>query len=184
MGSDGPSALEYFIAAAVLGTAIGNMFVVRRLRSISKLKSPGDPWEKIKHAANSNNPRNEQQAQQEVYDNLKKFQSKQNEIMMRKKVLNQWCNSNYDSRHRPSFHYLPDYYVKHLEVLRLPLNQYPSKAEVKEAWHKYAMIVHPDRDRNDAQKEVNNIKFRDGNDKYKELLLFIEGQEKDIIVGD
>ena len=182
MASDDPSTLAYFIAAAVLGTAIGNMFVVRRLRSISKLKSPGDPWEKIKQATNSNNPKSEQHVQQEVYDNLKKFQLKQNEIMMRKKVLKQWCNSNYDSRHRPSFHYLPDYYVKHLEVLRLPLNQYPSKVEVKEAWHKYAMMVHPDR--NDVQKEVNNIKFRDGNDKYKELLSFVEGQEKDTIISD
>ena len=34
------SKLKYFIAAGVLGMAVGNMFVARRMRSISKMKVP------------------------------------------------------------------------------------------------------------------------------------------------
>jgi len=183
MSSDGPSSLEYFIAAAVLGTAIGNMFVVRRLRSISKLKSPTDPWEKVKQAAQNSNssPKGDPRAQQEMYDNLKNFKSQQNEILMKRKVLKQWHISNYDSLHRPSFSYLPDYYNKHLVVLKMPLKQYPSKVEVKEAWRKYAMTEHPDR--NTIRKEENNAKFREGNDKYQELLSYLEEQEKDMIAS-
>ena len=179
MAGDGPSFLEYFIAAAVLGTAVGNMFVVRRLRSISKLKAPGDPWEKVKA---DNTSKGEQNVQQEMYNNLKKFQSSQNEIIMKKKVLKQWYITNFDSRHRPSVSYLPEYYSKHLVVLNLPLNQYPSKSEIKEAYRKYAIAHHPDR--NNVHKEVNNVKFRDGNEKYKELLLYIEGQEKEMSLGE
>lgn len=177
--------VAYVIAASVLATAFGNMFVMRsRLKSISRWKAPSKQratsgwehpspsnWYKNDHVRKENlrgpNTPPGVHAAYEPYPEAgsKAFKNKDSPLQRQRLFLEKfkkWKASEYDGALRPDFVPGSDFaenhlFRNHLRTLRLPLEVVPSPKEVKEAYRLIALELHPDSN-NNGKEEVDPAK--------------------------
>lgn len=172
-GNGETSWVAYVIAASVLATAFGNMFVMKsRLKSISRWKAPSKQqrttdwrhpspsnWYENSHVTKENlrgpNTPPGVHAAYEPYPEAdsKAFKAGDNPLQRQKIFLDrfkQWKLSEYsDDSLRP--HFVPGVTIaenssfrSYLRTLNLPLESMPSPKEVKEAYRLIALELHPD----------------------------------------
>jgi DnaJ domain len=190
---DGKSSVGYFVAAAVLGAAVGNMFVARRMRSIMKMKvptgenvtgktaSPAGAAERV----NSNRARMaeeeaaRQQARQAQRARDYHFQKEQEEQV--KQAYERWSRTSYSPSSRPRAGPTSDVLSRmqpHLVTLELPTDLLPSRQEVKDAYARFALKTHPDRHPGVAAEVGTEAhKFQAGTEAHKTLLRQIDALE-------
>ena len=178
--------VAYLIAASVLATAFGNMFVMKsRLKSISRWKAPSKQrttdwrhpspanWYENKHVKKEhlrgpNTPPGVHGAYEPYPEaGSKSFKTGDNPIQRQKiflKKFKKWKLSEYnDNSLRPTF--VPgstiaenSSFASYLRTLNLPLDSMPSPKEVKEAYRLIALELHPDSSKSvpDPEKAQSN----------------------------
>lgn len=174
----------YLIAAAVFGVAFGNMFVARRMRGIMKMKVPtgenvtgktSSASERVttnrsRRAAEEEAAR--QQARQTQRAKDYNFQKEQEEQV--RQAYERWSRSSYSPAARPRARPTSDVLSTmqpHLLTIGLPVDQLPSRQEVKDAFSRFAKETHPDRARG------QEARFQAGAEAQKTLLRQIDALE-------
>jgi hypothetical protein len=192
--------LKYILAASVIGACIGNMFVVKKLRSISNIKPPPaassytsssktgpiprshyrneDDNAEEPHYSNNNNDnyKYNNNDSKRAYDFIKKQQENNN--IIKGHQFNLWRKSNYSPLLRPNISTFPTYLSTYLHLLDLK-HQYPNQEEVKEGYRRMAMKNHPDKISNeDLNKQIKIQNFREATKGYNEIIKHLETFEK------
>ena len=181
------SKLKYFIAAGVLGMAVGNMFVARRMRSISKMKVP--TGENMTGHSSSSSQRvdtnRSRRAREEAARQTQRFrefnyQREQQEQV--KKAYQTWARGRFDHSARPKegggtlAAMQPS-----LITMGLSSTQLPSRKEIKDAYARLAMDQHPDKhvcsDVDDAARARLQRRFAESTEAYRNLLKQIDELE-------
>ena len=176
--------LGYVIAAIALGAAVGNMFVARRLRSFSKIKSPYKETNNhtnsgtataAEHTMNGGSQQQhhhqwkdmseEEKRQEQRYKNHNYQQEQQEKVRQqyeayatKKKIPNTGDNG------------VDGYMRSHLVILHMDQSKKPTITEVKEHYRKYALMYHPDRlPVGDSKRKQYEQKFSEATSSYKTL---------------
>ena len=174
--------LEYVIAASVLGTCIGNIFLSRKMKSFKNMKSSTYTHQSYSrpHTYTETSSQSQQQRinhEKMVSDSLREFKESQRV----KNMFIKWKSSSYKSE-RPSIDLLPNYLYPSLDILKLP-KQIPSKIEIKEAFRVLALQVHPDRfvstNKFLERKSIQEKEFQMISNAQNDLLNWLESQEKE-----
>lgn len=183
--------LKYFIAAAVVGACIGNMFVARRMRSIMKMKVPtGENVTGASSASRSTGERVDANrarrfAEESARERLRQeqrikdynYQSEQQEQV--KAAYQSWMRNKYNAHNRPKFggDFL-SIMTPSLSVLGLPTSQLPSRKEIKDAYARIAMHSHPDKVPEDNPRRAQlQRQFTEASGAYKLLLQHVDALE-------
>ena len=173
--------LKYFIAAAVLGACVGNMFVARKMRSISKMKVPtgesvtgrtagtgaGSAHERV----NVNRARRMEEEAARAAQRFKDYQYQKDQQEQVRDAYQAWARGHSPRpKAGPGFGPLSAMGPS-LRKLGLPPDQLPSRKEVKDAFAKVAMETHPDK------KEGSAARFGEVSDAHKLLLKQLDALE-------
>jgi len=172
----------YMIAAAVFGAAVGNMFVARRMRGIMKMKVPtgesvtgktaGERVSTNRSRRTAEEEAAKQQARQAQRAKDYHFQKEQEEQV--RQAYERWSRSSYSPTARPKAGPTSDVLSTmhpHLLTIGLPVDQLPSRQEVKDAFSKFALETHPDR------APGQETRFQAGAEAHKALLRQIDALE-------
>ena len=191
------SSLGYVIAACVLGAAVGNMFVARRLRSFSKMKSPykeqkynsnnnGNSSSSSSSSSSSNNNSSSGSGPEGAYSaQQQQARARMSEEEIRREQRYKEHNYHQDQQEKVRQQYdawqkkkmsmpadgVGGYMRSQLVVLEMDQFKRPTEKEVKEAYRKYAMTHHPDRlPLGDPKRKKKEEMFSQATSAYKILL--------------
>lgn len=169
------SNLGYVIAACVLGAAVGNMFVARRLRSFSNIKSPYKEQKYNANSSSNNGSRSSNSSSNSSSSNSSSSssgaegtnagqQQQQARARMSQEEIRReqrYKEHNYQQDQQEKIRQQYDAWQKkkistpidgvggymraQLVVLEMDQFKLPTEKEVKDAYRKYAMTYHPDR---------------------------------------
>eukprot|EP01041_Mallomonas_annulata_P003210 gene3210-6341_t len=155
-GSSG-NVLKYVIAAAMLGTAIGNIFVAKRMSNFMKQHAVNQASRKAAETSNI------------FYEFMKNMRSRNTAQKISNHEAHTTMPPKFDGFIANNLALVP-----HLRNLGLPLKK-PTISELKEAFHKQAMAHHPDRfTSTDPCKNEHEMMFRECNNSYDYLINTLE----------
>ena len=186
--SDGDGYFKYILAAAVIASAIGNIFVVRKMRSFKNLRPHSNSNNNTTTATTTTNNNNNNNAdfhssandaQKEAWRKIDQeavFKQQQRETFHAS--YQNWKKSSYTNNlFRPQLSVADRALLfPHLKALNMPLNTLPSQLELKNAYRKKALSTHPDtstRKENNSQP-ASTLQFTEASDAYKNITLILE----------
>jgi hypothetical protein len=160
--------------------AVGNMFVSHRMKQI--MKDKGFYWNiwKNNKGNNSNGTNNTNSTNKSNNGNGSNSTHNNNgSDNVKYKSTNTSRNSNLKySRTKKSIYKLPDKIIQSLTLLNLQPNILPTRTELKTAYRKIALSIHPDTlPLDDPRKNDYSVKFRELTEAYNTSMKYIDDRE-------
>ena len=178
------SSLGYVIAACMLGAAVGNMFVARRLRSFSKVKSPYKENAYTSTSSSSSSSSSSSQQQQQTQQQAHQHRARMSEEEARAEQRFREYRYSQEAKEKVRQQYeawakkkmsgvtvdgVDGYMRSQMMALEMDTTKHPTTPDVKAAYRAFALKHHPDRLPPEQKKKAES-KFAEATSAYKTLL--------------